>query len=149
MAVARSQTDVTAPPAAVFALITDLARLAEWDPSVRAVEPDTGDPTGPVTRAGVTVGFYGRPIEVTYEIVEADEPHRVVFGIDGRRVRGRREIVLEPLDGAAGSATRVSDTLTVTLRGPARLLDRGLQLALGGLAENAGRALASRVTRVR
>lgn len=144
MARAESRTRIPVPPAEVSAVLAEPGSLADWDPSVRAAEPLEGPARGPGARARITVGFYGRPIEVTYELVDDRPGERLVYTLQGRRVRGRRTFELTAADGA----TEVTDTLEVTLAGPARLLDRGLQLALGGLTENAMAGLTSRLTAI-
>jgi carbon monoxide dehydrogenase subunit G len=137
MAQFSSTVDVAASPAEAFAFLADPAKRGEWDPSVRSVAP-IGAASGRVgDRYDVTVGFYGRAIEAVYEIAEScgptgDEPGRIVFSTDGK-VTGRDVIEITPIDGGA----RITLDLTVKLKGAARLLDRGLQLAFAGIGENA------------
>jgi hypothetical protein len=106
----------------------------------------------------MTIGFYGKAIELTGEIVELDSPHRLVLDVAGGRVHGRYLITVtadQATDDAAagsapaGSADRAGSVITynvtLDLRGAARVLDRGLQLALSGIGENAVNGLRKRL----
>lgn len=130
MAGFRAEFDVDAPPEEVRAYLRDPVNRVDWDPSVRSFDGST-----------LTVGFYGRAVEVDYRLVD-DEPTRLVFTFEGK-VDGRDTFELEPTD--TGTAV-VMDT-EVRLKGIARLLDRGLGLALGGIGENAARGLAKALGR--
>lgn len=132
MAEFSATVDVAVSAPEAFALLADPMNRAEWDSSVRQVTPLDGA-TGEVgDRYGVTLGFYGKAIEATYEIADLAEPSRIVFTTDGK-ARGRDTIEIEPTE----TGSTVSLHLTVTLKGPARFLDRGLQVAFAGIGENA------------
>ena len=124
---------VAATPDAAFDYLADPMHRAEWDPSVRSIEP-AGD------GYRLTVGFYGRAIETDYRVAELDRPERIVFTADGK-VRGRDEIEIAP----DGDGARVSLRMTVELKGGARLLDRGLGVAFAGIGENAVAGIRSRL----
>ena len=132
MAQYSSVIKVDASPAEAFAYLSDPANRAEWDPSVRRVTP-LGDADASVgDRYEITVGFYGKAIDATCEIVELEAPTRIVLSTDGR-VRGHEVIEITPRDG--GSSIRIG--FEVKLKGAARVLDRGLQLAYAGIGDNA------------
>ena len=124
MASYTATINVDAAPAAAFAYLSDPMNRAEWDPSVRAVAANGDD-------FDVTVGFYGKAIEATYTVEELVDPSRIVFAIGGR-VKGRDVIEIVERDGGAS----VSLDLNVTMKGAARLLDRGLQVAFAGIGDN-------------
>ena len=158
MAEYDSRIAVAAGPVAAFSYLADIANLAQWDPNVRSVtamaegSPDVG------SKYVMTIGFYGKAIELTGEIVELDSPHRLVLGVVGGRVRGRylitvaAEAATEETDAGSAPAGRadragsvITYNVTLELRGAARLLDRGLQLALSGIGENAVNGLRKRL----
>lgn len=127
---------VEAPPSDVVAFVADLSNLPSWDSSVRSAELDAD--VGPAVgrRFAVTVGFYGRALEATYEITEYEPSSLVAWSIDGR---ARGVARLDVRNHENGSA--VDYRLQISLSGMARLLDRGLALALEGIGENVERGL--------
>ena len=131
--------EVSAPPAEVFAYISELSNLSEWDSSVRSVElaHDTGPALG--RRFDVVVGFYGRELEAVYEINRFEADAAVGWSIEGK-ASGTAAITLT--ETAVG--TRVDHRLRINLKGFARLLDRGLGVALEGIGENIERGLTRR-----
>ena len=131
--------EVSAPPAEVFAYISELSNLSEWDSSVRSVElaHDTGPALG--RRFDVVVGFYGRELEAVYEINRFEADAAVGWSIEGK-ASGTAAITLT--ETAVG--TRVDHRLRINLKGFARLLDRGLGVALEGISENIERGLTRR-----
>lgn len=132
--------EVSAPPAEVFAYVSELANLTEWDSSVRSVElaHDTGPALG--RRFDVVVGFYGRELEAVYEINRFDCDSAIGWSIDGKAT-GTAAITLTE---TAARGTRVDHRLRINLKGFARLLDRGLGVALEGIGENIERGLTRR-----
>jgi len=122
--------EVSASAHDAYAYIADLDHLSDWDSSVRT-STNTGD-----GRHDVTLGFYGKALDAVYEIVETDEPNRIVWTIDGKAT-GRTEIDIDPAD--VGCTITVSTV--VKLGGLAKLLDRGLGVALEGIGENVGKGL--------
>jgi carbon monoxide dehydrogenase subunit G len=137
MAEYTATINVAATPEEAFAYLRDPRNRAEWDPSVRdMVADDATDGDG----VRMTVGFYGKAIDATYAVEELDEPSRIVFSIGGR-VTGRDVIEIVERDG--GSSIRLD--LEVKMKGPARLLDRGLQVAFAGIGDNIAAELAKRL----
>jgi carbon monoxide dehydrogenase subunit G len=133
--------NVDATPEDAFAYLSDPLNRAEWDPSVRRVEA-SGD------LFDVTVGFYGKAIEATYRVEDLVEPTRIVFETDGRvkgrdKVKGRDTIEIVARDG--GSSITIE--LEVQMKGAARLLDRGLQVAFAGIGDNVATELKKRLDR--
>lgn len=130
---------VTAPPDDVIGYVADLTNLTEWDSSVRSatLASDTGPAVG--RRFDVTVGFYGRELEATYEIVEYDCHSTVAWTIDGKAA-GTTRIEVRPADGGS----EIDYRLTIAMNGIARLLDRGLNVALEGIGENVEKGLQRR-----
>ena len=136
MATYTATINVDASPDAAFAYLSDPLNRAEWDPSVRSVAA-AGD------HFDVTVGFYGKAIEATYTIDEVVEPSRIVFDIGGK-VKGRDIIEIVEREGGAS----VTLDLSVSMKGAARLLDRGLQVAFAGIGDNIAGELKKQLDRV-
>jgi uncharacterized protein YndB with AHSA1/START domain len=109
---------VARPPGAVFAYLTDPAKLPEWQGTAE-VEQLTEGPVREGTRFREIHERMGRRIESVTE-VSAYEPDR---RFDVRIVEGP-----VPVDGRwdlepAGAGTRLSFTATGRARGPMRLLE--------------------------
>lgn len=139
MAEYTATINVDATPEEAFAYLRDPRNRAEWDPSVRdLVADDAADGVGDGVR--MTVGFYGKAIDATYAVEELDEPSRIVFSIGGR-VSGRDVIEIAARDGGSS----ICLDLEVKLKGPARLLDRGFQVAFAGIGDNIAAELAKRL----
>ncbi|MEQ8840989.1 MAG: SRPBCC family protein [Acidimicrobiales bacterium] len=129
MASYTATINVVATPEQAFAYLRDPMNRVEWDPSVRRVVA-AGD------HFDVTVGFYGKAIDATYTVSfdpadELDPPSRIVFETAGK-VKGRDVIEIVERDGGSS----ITLDLEVLMKGPARLLDRGLQVAFAGIGDN-------------
>jgi uncharacterized protein YndB with AHSA1/START domain len=70
------EIDFDRPPEDVFALLTDIARLPEWQAS--AVSAAAEGPMGEGTRIRETRRLLGREYRVVHEVVAFDPPHRFV-----------------------------------------------------------------------
>lgn len=138
MASYAATINVDASPEEVFAYLKDPANRIEWDPSVRSVS-DNGDGT-----YAVIVGFYGKAIAAVQSVESLDEPTRIVLVTSGR-VKGRDEIVITEREGGSS----VTLELDVQLKGMARLLDRGLQVAFAGIGDNIATELTKQLDRER
>ena len=138
---ARHETtfELDAPRDDVFAVLADIGGWRDWDPSVRSTVSTSDGPPAVGSTYDVTIGFYGKAIEQTHEIVELDAPDRLVVATSGRAT-GRWEFTL----GEPAGTTQVRWETTLALKGVARLLDKGLDLALAGLVEHAVQGLQQR-----
>jgi len=135
MASYESTVTVGTGPEAAFDYLSDLSNLPKWDPSIRSAEPNGGSTTGRGTKFDVEIGFYGRGIKTTYEIVEAERPSRLVVAVDGK-ITGRLELRIAS-SGDGGDGSTIEYRASATMKGLARLLDKGLKLAFEGIGENA------------
>lgn len=113
-----------------YVYLRDLDNLPQWDSSVRKSVAVSSE------RYDVTVGFYGKALEAVYEIIETTEPGRIVWDVTGK-ANGRTEIDIEP----AEDGCQITVSTTIKLGGVARLLDRGLGVALEGIGENVEKGL--------
>ncbi len=127
---------VDAPPDEVVAYVADLRNLTQWDSSVRGatLKSDTGPAVG--RSFDVVVGFYGRELDAVYEIVDFDCHHAVEWTIEGK-ASGTTRIQVTP----DGDGSMIDYRLDLSMKGLARLLDRGLNVALEGIGENAEKGL--------
>jgi carbon monoxide dehydrogenase subunit G len=144
MAKYHAEIIVDGSPEAAFAYLTELGNLSEWDSSVRQATLIEGSGPGVGSRYDVTVGFYGKALDATYEITEFDEPRRISFSMDGK-ASGHTEIVVEQ----RGEDTVVIYDSIIQMSGVARLLDRGLQLAYDGIGENIEKGIAKQLRSTR
>jgi len=136
MATYESTVEVGARPDAAFDYLADLSNLPEWDPSIRSTSPVGEATAGIGAKFDVEIGFYGRGIETTYEIVEAKRPERIVVAVEGK-IAGRLELEIMP----AGDGSCIDYRASASMKGLARLLDKGLKLAFEGIGENASAGL--------
>jgi carbon monoxide dehydrogenase subunit G len=114
--------EVARPVQEVFAYVTDLDRLAEWQPNVVSVTKETDGPMGEVTRLREERrGPYGRNVEALVE-VSAYEPNsrfdlRIVSGplpIDGSHVLHETDDgtrIHFVAEGRAGGVLRLAEPL--------------------------------------
>lgn len=76
------EIDIDRPPEDVFALLTDVARLPEWQDSAVSVEAE--GPMGQGMRIRETRRLFGREYRVVHQVVSFDPPHRFeVRSIEG------------------------------------------------------------------
>ena len=96
------------------------------------------------SRYDVTVGFYGKALDAVYEIIDFDESSRIAYTVDGKAT-GRTEIIVE----RRGDDTVIVYDSTIQMRGVARWLDRGLQVAYDGIGENVEKGIAKQLRSAR
>lgn len=140
MADVHVTADVAAPLTEVFAYLSDLENLGEWDSSVRSATKtaDTGPAVG--RRYDVEIGFYGKQLEAVYEITDYECGRALGWSITGR-ANGSTRIELT----ATETGTRIDYRTELKMRGLAKLLDKGLGAALEGIGENIAAGLVKRL----
>jgi uncharacterized membrane protein len=103
--------EIAKPQEVVYALVRDLERAPEWQPSLESVD----------VHAGTEVRrLAGLRQEGRFFIVEDDPPRRFAIASDGGPVSARATFDLEP----EGDGTRVGFTLELALHGPSRFVRR-------------------------
>lgn len=108
---------VAAPLEQAFAVVADYSHLAEWDPGIaRSGRIDTG-PLGIGSAFEVAAALGGREVQMRYEIVTFDPPHRVVLDGRGRAIKAVDDIELR----SVGTGTEIDVTADLWLTGPLRL----------------------------
>jgi uncharacterized protein YndB with AHSA1/START domain len=124
-----AEATTTAPAAAVWALVSDVARYPQWGPWSAAgyQRPGGGSPHGPgaVRWLRSSRRAYLRYVTTTEEILEADEDRRLAYTvIGGLPVRHyRAEVTMTPVAGG----TRVRWTASWDKTPGGRLVQRGLR----------------------
>jgi len=106
------------PQELVYALVRDLARAPEWQPSLESVDVQAG------TEVRRVAGFRQ---ESSFLVVEDDPPRRLAISSEGGPAKVRATFELEP----DGDGTRVRFELQLDLHGKARFA--------GGLAKGAAK----------
>jgi uncharacterized protein YndB with AHSA1/START domain len=107
-------------PEAVFAVLTDTERLAEWQPTTVEVRRGATGPLARGERFGEVHKAMGRRLESTFEVAEY-EPGRLfaLHAVDGPMLLdGRWE--LDPQDGGATLLRFVGEG---PVKGPLRLVE--------------------------
>jgi carbon monoxide dehydrogenase subunit G len=114
--------EIARPPEEVYAVIADLERGPEWQPSLVRVDAVRGTE---VRRIG------GQEREARFEITRDEPPRLFEIVSHGGPVRARASFELEPLDGG----TRVRFSLVLELGGALRVAGRMIR----GRAEHEAR----------
>lgn len=108
---------VAAPLEQAFAVVADYSHLAEWDPGIaRSGRIDAG-PLGIGSAFEVAAALAGREVDMRYEIVTFDPPHRVVLAGRGRAIKVVDDFELR----SVGAGTEIDVTADLWLTGPLRL----------------------------
>jgi uncharacterized membrane protein len=110
----EATVDVDAPPAVVYALVTDYARWPQLLGDVRSVKVERGGPRD------ARVKFRSEILDHTVTVLFDNDPDRSIkfIGVEGPPGgRARGSYLLEPIDG--GRRTRVHASLFLDVVGPA------------------------------
>jgi uncharacterized membrane protein len=103
--------EIAKPQELVYALVRDLERAPEWQPSLESVDVHAGTEVRRVA---------GMRQEAKFFVVEDDPPRRFAIASEGGHVDARATFDLRP----DGDGTRVTFTIDVQLQGPARVAGR-------------------------
>ena len=103
--------EIEKPQELVYALVRDLERAPEWQPSLESVDVHAGTEVRRVA---------GMRQEAKFLVVEDDPPRRFAVTSEGGRVSARATFDLEP----HGDGTRVAFSIDVALRGVSRIAQR-------------------------
>jgi carbon monoxide dehydrogenase subunit G len=118
MAIRIEETVVTRRPRPeVFGYVADFKKVAEWDPGIRSSTRVFGD-GGVGTRYEVEATFAGRVVPMTYEVIEHEEPERIVLHGTAPTAEATDDIRFEDDDGG----TRIVYRAEFVLKGALRLL---------------------------
>lgn len=92
---------IGAPPAAVFAYLSDLDNLAEWQMGVVSAEQTSDAEMGVGSTARVVRELMGQRVEAPLTVTEYDPPRRMVIGSEVSGVKASAALDLAPADGDA------------------------------------------------
>jgi carbon monoxide dehydrogenase subunit G len=107
----EDSVEIAKPQEFVYALVRDLERAPDWQPSLESVDLQAGTE---IRRIG------GRRQTAKFFVVEDDAPRRLAISSEGGPAKARATFDLEP----AGDGTVVKFTLDVELRGALRFAGR-------------------------
>jgi carbon monoxide dehydrogenase subunit G len=128
----QRSVETTAPPAIVFAYLSDFTTTTEWDPGTVRTERTSGD-GGVGTTYHNTSKFMGRETELTYEVVEHRPDSRFAVRGENSTVVAHDTMEIAPL----GEGSRVTYTADFEFKGAARLVAPLLKPALKKLGDEA------------
>ena len=111
----EAQIDIDRPPEEVFAALTDISRLPEWQRSVVTAEME-GEP-GVGARLRETRKMMGREGKLVSEVTEYDPPHR--FSV--RAIEGPIPMTVTHTLEPSGGGTRLEVVGEATPKGVMRL----------------------------
>jgi carbon monoxide dehydrogenase subunit G len=103
----QDSIEIAKPQELVYALVRDLERAPEWQPSLESVDVHAGTE---VRRIG------GRRQTLKFFVLEDDPPRRLALSSEGGPAKARATFDLD----RAGDGTSVRFSLDVELRGAAR-----------------------------
>lgn len=114
------EVDIDRPPEAVFAVLTDIGRLPEWQAS--AVSAEAEGPVGEGTRIRETRRLLGREYRVVHEVTAFDPPHR----FDVQSVEGPLPLTVRHTLEPSGGGTRLEVVGEAKPKGMLRLAASGI-----------------------
>jgi uncharacterized protein YndB with AHSA1/START domain len=118
------ELDIDRPPEDVFALLTDIARLPEWQGSAVSASAEGEVAVG--TRIRETRRFLGREYKVVHEVTAYEPGHR----FDVRSVEGPIPLTVRHTLEPSGGGTRLEVVGEANPKGV-------LRFAAGGIAKTA------------
>jgi uncharacterized protein YndB with AHSA1/START domain len=118
------ELDIDRPPEDVFALLTDVTRLPEWQGSAVSASAEGEVALG--TRIRETRRFLGREYKVVHEVSAYEPPHR----FDVRSVEGPIPLTVRHTLEPSGGGTRLEVLGEANVKGV-------LRFAAGGIAKTA------------
>lgn len=139
--VERSAT-LPAPPDEVFAYLSDLDRLPEWQAGVVDARRTSDGPPAVGATATVTRELMGERIVAPLTITAYEPPGRLAIGTEVSGVRVAATLELAPT--ADGSATDVGFTMEIHASGFTRFMEPMIAGAAGGDIEASLARLAAR-----
>jgi uncharacterized protein YndB with AHSA1/START domain len=113
---------IAAPPAEVFAYLSDLDNLSEWQMGITSARRTSEGEMGVGATALVARELMGQVIEATLTVTEYDPPRRIAIGseVSGVRVLGTLDLA-PAADGATtdlGFAMEIRGSLLTTFMEP-------------------------------
>ena len=104
---------IPAAPGDLFAYVSDLDNLPEWQSGVTSARRTSGGELGIGATAHVTRELMGQRVDAPLTVTQYDPPHRLGIGSEVGGVKAAATIELTPADG--GDATDL--TFAMEIRG--------------------------------
>ena len=121
---------IGAPPSEVFAYISDLDKLSEWQSGVTAAERTSPGEMRAGATASVTREVMGRRVVAPLTVTEFDQPNRLGIGSEVSGVRADALLELAEADG--GSATDIAFSMEIRGSGLTSFMEPMIAGAAGG-----------------
>jgi uncharacterized protein YndB with AHSA1/START domain len=134
-----------APPDAVFAYLSDLDRLPEWQAGIVDARRTSDGPLGVGSTASVTRELMGQRVVAPLTVTAYDPPRRLGIGSEVSGVRAAATLDLEP--AADGTATSLRFVMEVRASGFTSFMEPMIARAAGGDIEASLARLADRFAR--
>src|SRR6187549_2334383 len=96
---------IEAPPEALFAYLSDLDNLPEWQTGIVSAEITSGDELGVGTTARVVRDLMGQRIEAPMTVTAYEPPSRLAIRSEVSGVKATAELDMTPADGGATDAS--------------------------------------------
>jgi uncharacterized protein YndB with AHSA1/START domain len=109
----EASATIPAPPDEVFAYLSDLDRLSEWQAGVVGARRTSPGEMGVGSTAVVTRELMGNRVEAPLTVTEHDPPRRLAIGSEVSGVKAHATLDFVPADG--GKATDL--TFAMEIRG--------------------------------
>lgn len=127
--VERSAT-IPAPPDEVFAYLSDLDRLSEWQAGVVSARRTSPGEMGAGATALVTREIMGNRVEAPLTVTEYNPPHRLAIGSEVSGVKAHA--TLDFADADAGRATDLTFAMEIRGSGFTGFMEGMIASAAGG-----------------
>lgn len=105
----QTETMIARPAEDVFAFVADPSNDPTWCPSVKSVRQVHGDGPEEGARYAVVHDPMGKPVDLDYEIVEREPPHRMVLRQDDHLGTFLTTYTLEPVGEQRTRLVQASD----------------------------------------
>ena len=119
---------IGAPPAEVFAFLSDLDNLSEWQSGVTTARRTSDGEMGVGSTALVGRELMGQRVEAPLTVTEYDPPRRLAIGSEVSGVKARATLDLAPIDDGE------STDLTFAMEIKGSLVTRFMEPMIAGAA---------------
>ena len=124
------QATIGAPPDEVFAYLSDLERLSEWQAGVVSAQRTSEGPIGVGATALVTRELMGNRVAAPLTITEYDPPRRMAIGSEVSGVKAHGTLDFTPADN--GRATDLTFAMEIRGSGFTGFMEGMIAGAAGG-----------------
>ena len=136
---------IEAPPDEVFAYLSDLEKLSEWQAGVVSARRTSEGPMGVGATALVTREVVGNRVEAPLTITEHDPPRRLAIGSEVSGVKAHATLDFEPSED--GEATDLTFAMEIRGSGFTGFMEGMIASAAGGDIDASLERLKERFTR--